>query len=235
MKKAFPAMSVTLAAIAVVALSSHLGGPSPAAAEEAKSAGEMHNEGVQFVLQHLKQVPSRQELRSTINGLASEWCATAHLQCSQVSVPPKLPLSTEAALAFVNGSPELKRDLGSVLDLFTSGGDTTSLQQLEQSLDQIEKASLEKLSPAERPILSEAISVATSSAKFWAPKAEGGLDGRSFLQPSGGRPVAFKIPWKKIAGSDLEGCISCFFGGGAHGCIACAVVFSVVAWLGGGD
>ncbi|MBZ5525386.1 MAG: hypothetical protein LAP21_24430 [Acidobacteriia bacterium] len=173
-----------------------------------KSLGEIHNDGVKYVLEHIKKVPPRDKLGPLIARLTNEFCVKSRVDCGTLK-PDWQPSNTEQLLSTLGGSEAFKENIGSLFRLTQSEIAMTkhSLQQYQTSLDELEKTAERKLTGEERTRFLGAISVARSSAVFWAPKEAGGLDGRHFLNatnlPSTGSKK--KVNWDAVVRADLSG------------------------------
>lgn len=184
--------------------------------------GELHNEGVQFILQHIQAVPSPSETRPLVIKLADEFCASADLDCPSGS-PLPVPSSTEELLASIEGSKTFKDDLRLMFELINNirpnaAAPGLSLQQYEVSLTDLETTVAGKLGPEERTRFLGAVSTARMSGLFWAPTEEGGLNGIHFLNTNGTTPAT--IDWGKVVLADVQG----FLGGGLKGAIIASVI-----------
>ena len=189
--------------------------------------GVLHNEAVDFVLQHLQTPPSPAEARPLIIQLIKEFCVTRDLNCSSLSLPPVLP-TVEEVLAGIHGSETFKTDLKLIIQLMAKirknpNVPALSLQQFEISLTDLETTVAARLRPAERIKFLGAVSVARMSALFWAPTEEGGLNRAQFLNISG-------VDWGFVVLFDVLGYLEGLEGGPEGGAIN-AASFSVYALL----
>lgn len=193
------------------------------------SVGDLHNAGVQYVLEQIKTVPRLDEVGPLVGRLTSEFCNIHHLAC-QSENRRVIPLNPEKLLAQTQGSKAFKDEIRSLISMvqhLTAGPRVTRevLEEYQRSLKGLE-TSAAQLSPEERAKLSDAVSVARSSAILWAPKEAGGLDGKNFLHVRGtvhGSPMEFDedpILW------DLAGMGTCGIGCAIGASVACILLNS---------
>jgi hypothetical protein len=191
-----------------------------AAASMEATTGETHNRGVAYVLEHMKTVPPKADLDSKVLSLTLKYCKSAGLDCPGKITIPQFPLQDDLIVAASGGSAALQREFKSLLTTVRTAKDIPSLEvdlkNLEQQADTV-------LKRPERKRFADAVSVAISSARLWAPVALGGRGGDHIRLPPGGKPVA-DIDWGEVAEVDLEGCMEFFL----EGCIEGAVAFSAV-------
>jgi hypothetical protein len=188
------------------------------------SPGELHNDGVRYVLERLKKVPKKKELQSSVTNLVAEYCTTIGMRCSVLVPVPSFPLNMTRIINSSAGSRELKSKLRS---LFQAIPKARNIPDLEASLTRIEREASGTLSRPESEHFSNVVSIARSSARLWAPVDQGGRNGASIVLParvstgSGGGP-ALKINWAEVAAADAFGCaVSGPF------CVAGAILYSV--------
>ena len=174
------------------------------------SPGELHNRGVQFVLEHIASLPSLDELNTVVLAKTQEYCASVGQDCSGLTPPSRRPEDPEQAIAQLTGSRALKRRVEAVFDIIEIRGrrpqNARSLRRFEDSLGALESSYRRPLSTSDAGQLSDLVSVAQSSGRFWASAAEGGLNGLGHLGAPIPPQAAKKIDWVKVVIKDVLGC-----------------------------
>jgi hypothetical protein len=189
------------------------------------SIGELHNDGVRYVLERLNGIPRKQELRSSITRLTMEYCAAIGRSCAVSAPTPSFPLDANRLINSTAGSSELKFRVRSV---FQAVARSRNVPDLEASLTRIEGEATGKLSLNESRRFSDVVSVARSSAQLWAPLALGGRNGGYIRYPGwgntgpGGGVVSMIVDWGEVAEADALGCWVAPEGG----CLEWAISFS---------
>jgi len=191
-----------------------------------KSLGEIHNEGVKYVLEHIKVVPPRDKVVPLIIRLTNEFCASSREDCGTLR-PDWQPTSPEKFLSTLHGTEAFKENFRSLIQITQSNKTAMTgrmLQQYQISLDKLERTANGKLKGEERTRFLGALSVARASAIFWAPTQAGGLNGRHYLVdtnlPNGGTD---EIDWGAVGTADWAGEV---FGGPAGGVAASVAVLA---------
>ncbi len=196
--------------------------------------GALHNEGVQFILQNIRTIPSSAEIGPLVIQFTTEFCVRTDLDCSFVTLTSLVPPTNEQLLATIKGSQKFKNDLGLMFQLMDnirpdSAAPGLSLHQYEISLTDLQTTVAENLAGNEQTEFLAAISIARMSALLWAPVEEGGINGSGFLNSF----LGIKINWGKAVGADVGGFFSGLFkGGGLRGGVANAIASSASNVLG---
>jgi hypothetical protein len=185
------------------------------------SAGEIDNRGVGFVLGHIKVVPPKSQLNSQVLALTLKFCRKSGLDCSRNVQIPEFPPQDNLIIAASGGSQALRKEYRALATTIRTAKDIPSL---EASLAVLEQQAATILSRPERKRFSDAVSIASSSARLWAPVKLGGRGGGHVVLPPGGRPAS-DIDWGEVAATDVDGCIDFFLEGG---CAEGAVAFSAI-------
>ena len=183
--------------------------------------GELHNRGVQFVLSRLKEIPKPEERRQVVFELTRQYFASIK-EPFPYSTVADLPEAGDNSVERVQGSEGLKAALGSVL---TDARNYTTLREFNRGMDKLARQTSPTLRGEELQRFSHAVSVAKSSATFWAPTGEGGLNGRRYLRLKGEVGPAARIPgWLS---ADIIGCMAGWEFDGP-GCLVGAIIGSVI-------
>jgi hypothetical protein len=199
-------------------------------------AGELHNQGVKYVLQHLNSLPAPKEVNSVILGLTRQYCASIGQDCSWLTVPTELPRDPQQLINHLKGSQALRNRAQAVFSLIRIRGqeprNARSLARFEQKLNHLEPSYQRPLNARDSAALSSLISVAGASGRFWASTAEGGLGGGRYVpDPTPGAEA--EIDWEEVAAADAAGCIAgaaavSFTIFSPAGCAIGAVAFSAI-------
>ena len=182
------------------------------------STGQQHNQGVAFVLDHMKAVPPKSELDADVVKLTLKFCRKSGLDCGR-PVLPEFPLQAPLLIGSIEGSAQFKIECRALVSTVRAAKDVPSL---EVSLAALEQQAATVLDAREKKRFSDAVSIASASARLWAPVALGGRGGGKIIIPPGGKPPS-DIDWREVAVADAIGC-AIFF---EIGCIPGAVALSV--------
>ncbi len=191
-----------------------------ASASVEAATGETHNQGVIYVLEHLKTVPPRSELNAKVLSLTRKYCESAGLDCPGKIAIPQFPLQDDLIVTASGGSAALRKEYRSLITTIRAAKDIPTLEIALKTLEQQADAVLKR---PERKRFADAVLIAISSARLWAPVALGGRGGGHIKLPPGGKPVD-GIDWNEVAEVDMEGCIEFFL----EGCVEGAVAFSTI-------
>ena len=179
--------------------------------------GELHNQGVQYVLTRLKRIPQPEGRRSAVIALTKDYLRGIGQPESDIAVPKPLK-SYDDAIALVeniHGSEALKEAFRSLLKLWR---EHLRLPELNRALSRLERENTPRIKGKELKDFSQTISLARSSATFWAPVKEGGRNGIKYLNPRGGfNPPPSELP---VWGWDCVG----YLIGAVGGAIACSAL-----------
>jgi hypothetical protein len=186
--------------------------------------GELHNQGVRYVLGHLERNPPRAELSNRIIVLTQDYCERV-LRVPRGRCTVFLPERWENASGLIqrmNASEPFKESLQTLVRTVDAA---QTLPDLDRGLAVLESRARSRLNRTEAGHLSDAISIARSSATLWAPIEQGGLNGRGISFPVT-PPAEFRFPWKPLLKADLIGCLTVILTGG---CLGGAVVGTCIA------
>lgn len=199
----------------------HVAGCASAGHTGQVSQGELHNDGVRYVLERLERTSPQPDV-SRIAGLTREYCATIGRQCPASLRVPSFPIDSDPLVESANVSAGFKSN---VRALFRAGRGAT-LSGFVRMADSIERQAMVSLAPSEREQFSSVVSVARESARLWAPTSEGGRGGGGTRLPPGGT-VQAKINWQEVYEADAAGCVLSM-----PLCLDGAIVFSAadIAW-----
>jgi hypothetical protein len=171
------------------------------------NAGEMHNEGVKFVLEHLTGLPRREDVNAVALAMTQDYCASIDQDCHWLKAPAKLPRDPQILIYRLQGSRPLRDRAKSVFDIVAimdqRPRNARSLRRFERTLNHLESSYRRPLNATDSVKLSNLVSVGGSSGKFWASRREGGLEGISNFAEA----PAVQIDWVAIVVADIEGCI----------------------------
>lgn len=186
--------------------------------------GELHNQGVKYVLEHLDRNPPRAELSNRIIVLTQDYCERMlHVPRGRCTVfLPERWENANGLIQRMNASEPFKESLQTLVRTVDAA---ETLPELDRGLAALESRAGSRLNRIETAHLSDAISIARSSATLWAPIDQGGLNGRGISFPVT-PPAEFRFPWKPLLKADLLGCLSVVLTGG---CLGGAVVGTCIA------
>jgi len=202
----------------------------------AESPGERHNRGLQFILEHTTTFPAPEDAGSVALAMTKEYCASVGRDCSRLTAPSQLPQSPKPLISQLPGSRALQRRASSIFNVIDIRGqrpqNARSLSRFEGSLGMLESSYQKPLTPTDASKLSDLVSVAQSSGRFWASKGEGGLGGINHLPA----PIAgfIKIDWGAVVRRDVMGCLIGLYNSGedasvdevTDNCVDGAIFFS---------
>jgi hypothetical protein len=175
-------------------------------------AGELHNEGVRFVLEHLSSLPRPEEVKGAILELTHEYCASIGQDCSWLRAPARLPRDPQPLIDRLQGSRALRRRAEAVFAVVEIRAqrprNARSLRQFHRTLDTLETSYQRPLNATDSARLSNLVSVAHGSGSLWASRAEDGMQGVDYLDLGPDRPGFRAIDWGQVVIADLEGCIA---------------------------
>ena len=207
-------------ACACLALASLAGCDSALTPDDPPStAGKLHDDGVRYVLARL-ELSNPASLRIQIVRLAHEYCVGVRpatgMQCANQTWYPTFPLDGVALVDSVEGSPEFKQHLRS---LVVTSRAASTLTAYVRAVDGAERSAGLQLRGSERAHFADAAAIARSSATLWAPTSQGGRNGGD-VRPSG---WDFKpIDWNEVAEVDMTGCLVTL----EFGCVEGAIIAS---------
>lgn len=184
------------------------------------SAGQLHNDGVQYVLARLEPNASGDRMRSRIATLTSDYCRTIRRTCTAPISVPSLPPSTDQIVESASGTGAFKARLRS---LFGTLRGARTLREFERSIAAYESPAA-GLNRAESLRFADIVSVARFSARYWAPTAEGGLGGGT-RPGGGGGGIAARTDWVLVAAADIAGCTENLLN-----CVEAAIIYSVAEY-----
>jgi len=185
------------------------------------SVGQLHNNGVEYVLTRLEADSSGEGTPSRIATLTGEYCRTIGRTCTAPIAVPSLPPSTDQIITAAGGTSAFRERLRS---LFVNISGARTLQQFDRAITAYD-TSAAALNNQERRRLADIVLVTRFSGRYWAPTAEGGMGGGT--RPGGGGvgPAA-RTNWVLVAAADGAGCA---WGGPLH-CLQGAIMFSVAEY-----
>jgi hypothetical protein len=193
-------------------------------------AGELHNQGVRFVLEHLTSLPAQQEeAHAVVLELTKEYCTSVGQDCSWLKLPAKLPRNPQPLIDRLRGSRALRNRAEAVFAVVELRSqrprNARSLRRFERTLNSLESSYQRPLNTGDTARLSNLVSVARASGRFWAAPAEGGLGGIDFLDIDrpGPTPIVNKIDWTEVVMADAAGCLAGVEAAPLLGEYACAV------------
>lgn len=187
------------------------------AGDDKRSLGELHNEGVRYVLRKIAQGLKRNDEKRVIIALTKDYLQTIGDPSSDINVPDGFKSYDQAIglIEDIQASETLKDAFKSLIKL---SRENPTLSDLNRALINLERETAPRLSRAELKRLSDTISVVRSSAKFWAPTKQGGENGVRYVKSKGGlNGTPSELPWW---GWDAVG----FMIGNLGGAIACSVL-----------
>ncbi len=188
-----------------------------------KSPGELHNEGMKFILERIKVMPKPGDRKRLVISLANRYLESigeAPVKMDSPN-PPRNYDEAISGIRNINGSDTLKSAFKSVLKLERRN---PKLAALDRALVKLERETAPRLKGDELDRFSHAVSIARASARFWAPSEQGGVNGMKYFHPKGGfnpPPVEFPI-------ADSAGCMFCSEQTGLVGCVFCGLVCSAI-------
>jgi len=197
----FTANGVVLSLLAAIMLLAGVIIPNVTSAKSetisAHSVGELHNEGLIYVLKHLTvtDLVDRENLTEKASHLVDEFIAESDLTDTKIRV--RVSKQGQAVL----------NELDSIVHK------EPSLEEFYEQLDALERKT-KRLRTQEKAYVSGAISVARYSGTLWAPVEAGGLNGREYL-PNSNKVAALPIDWGDIVAADINGFATEFLSSGS--------------------
>ena len=171
--------------------------------------GIQHNEDLKYILENLDEIPARKLIKPAIEKILSIKYKEDN-QLKSVSLCfyeiPDFPETIEELDLYswienFDVSEKLKEKLKETLDILSQG---YKLEKLLSILSQKELEASTLFSGNELNVYYSHLSVAKSSATFWAPESEGGLNGIQYLNVNNLKS-AQAVNWWKVLGSDCVG------------------------------
>lgn len=185
------------------------------------SVGEIHNDGLRYVLMHFDGESSAEAAKrgvvELVNKFAREVDDDVHVTLQHI--PQNLEQAV-SALKNVQGSMALREGCRRLLNLTRRN---LTLSEVDKELIQLAGEVTPELRGKELERFAGTMSVARHSARFWAPGEQGGDNGIRYLRSKGATPAESSLPWYAW---DAVG----FFEGGWPGAIALSVL-SILGFL----
>ena len=183
------------------------------------AAGEVHNEGVRYVFANIERMPDRNNMVATFNAQIQTYCRTIGRTCASFDRNPADSSTLEELLASGRASPAFNDSVRALFRPLQEGG---SFRTVDRALAVAERNGRAGLHSIEREHFANIASIARSSARLWAPVADGGQGGGGVrFQPGTARK---DIDWKEVAAADAEGCLATL----PIGCVEGAIVASLI-------
>lgn len=194
----------------------------------AQMAGQYHNEGIEYVLEHTPTIPATGDTLAVVGPLVEDYAATVGqsfpsgiLSSLDLFFPldPHLFIDMEISPHF---SPEFNDYLHMTMDAIQAhipDGAMVDLVGLNTELDHLSMMAQQDLhnmvvfpngdTVLEYEIYREAVDVARSSAKLWVDPSQGGIGGLRYLSGIIGWDMSlqYTIPWGTVIGFDVIGVV----------------------------
>ncbi len=179
--------------------------------------GEDHNAGMKFLLENLKSIPAKGEIKSTVVNILKSKYPSADYVASFNSFPDN-PSNEDLRREIENCvSSSFYNEVLKVRDIILSGN---NLSGMLTNLNEKERNASSLFGGAELDQYLMSIAVAKHSAIFWMPKSQGGENGISYfkgenISNEGGKQSfeekysfkSYRIDWGKVVISDYWGCL----------------------------